>query len=93
VNISKFVIYARIQISVIKTREPEKAREGKEQTNEESETMTKSKKMNANYQEHDSKNQNKGGFSALYYPCFGSCKCSILHLIFCFVVVEYLTTQ
>jgi hypothetical protein len=39
VNISKFVIYARIQISVIKTREPEKATEGKEQTKEESETI------------------------------------------------------
>jgi hypothetical protein len=65
VNISKFVIYARIQISVIKTLEPEKLTEGKEQINEESETMTKSKKMNANYEEHDSKNKNKGGFFPL----------------------------
>jgi hypothetical protein len=53
-----------------KTREPEKVREGKEQTNEESETMTKSKKMNANYQEHDSKNQNKGGFFRFVLPLF-----------------------
>jgi hypothetical protein len=32
--------------------------------------MTKSKKMNANYQEHESQNQNKGGFIPLCITLF-----------------------
>jgi len=71
VNISKFVIYARIQISVIKNREPEKATEGKEQTKEESETMTKSKKMNANYQEHLQTTKTRADLFRFVLPLLG----------------------
>jgi hypothetical protein len=65
-------------------------REGKEQTNEENETMTKSKKMNANYQEHDSKNQNKGGFFRFVLPLFWFLQMLNFASHFCFVMVEYL---
>jgi hypothetical protein len=66
-----------------KWREPEKATEPKEQTNEETETMIKKLKMNANYQRAFANHQ-KHGRNALYYPCWVFCKCSILQFILVF---------
>jgi len=52
--------------------------------------MTKSKKMNANYQEHDSKNRNKGGFFRFVLPLFWFLQMLNFASHFCFVIVEYL---